>query len=142
MAHYLTTSGAGIWDSVDNASSAYEAVENFLMTTASEFSRRDRPSGCMVVLSGLHANDATAALREELVAGREQNTDGLARRLTTGVDNGEVPATADIATIARFYVTVQEGMSIQARDGADYPTLAAIARSALAAWQPLIATGA
>jgi hypothetical protein len=43
--------------------------------------------------------------------------------------------------MARFYVTVQQGMSIQARDGADRMMLEEIARSALAAWGSLAPNG-
>lgn len=69
LAVYLNTVGARIWSSVNNAQTAYQAVENFLMITAGAFSSRDYPSGCLVVLSGLHANDATKACRLFRVTG-------------------------------------------------------------------------
>lgn len=43
----------------------------------------------------------------------------------------------DLDALARYYITVQQGMSIQARDGADRKSLESVARSALAAWHPL-----
>ncbi|MBS3647154.1 hypothetical protein KEU06_00755 [Pseudaminobacter sp. 19-2017] len=63
---------------------------------------------------------------------------GLERRLRRGVAEHEVSPDADVAAIARYYVTVQQGMSIQARDGATRKDLEAIARAALAAWSVLI----
>jgi AcrR family transcriptional regulator len=136
VAHYGQDSE--IWAAVTAADTAHDAVEAYLMTTARAFTRGDCPTGCLVVLSVLHVNGATEALRADLVDQREANTAELAEILSRGVDTGEIPPTADVSAIARFYVTVQQGMSIQARDGADRATLETIARSALAAWQPLV----
>jgi hypothetical protein len=46
-----------------------------------------------------------------------------------------------VDAIARYYVTVQQGMSIQARDGASRRDLEAVAHAALAAWPALTGTG-
>jgi hypothetical protein len=94
--------GTEIWGAVTRATTAYGAVEGYLMATAREFSRSDQPRGCLIVLSALHASEENEA-------------------------------------VARFYVTVQQGMLIQARDGADRKTLETIARLALAAWPELTA---
>jgi len=136
---YVTVDGADIWAAVMSADTAYGAVEAFLMTTARAFTRRDKPRGCLVTLSGLHANEANEALRTELVAKRAQNTQDLAVQLKRGVESGEIAPTVDLEAVARFFVTVQQGMSIQARDGAKRAALEKIARSALAAWTPLTA---
>jgi AcrR family transcriptional regulator len=138
LGHYTQTVGGEIWSAVTEADTAFGAVQGFLMATASSFTRGDCPAGCLVVLSALHANGATDALRAELTEQREQNTRDLADRLRQGVENDEIPPTADVSAIARFYVTVQQGMSIQARDGADRATLEGIARAALSAWDGLI----
>jgi len=138
IAHYVQTAGSEIWAAVTAADTAYGAVQGFLMATARAFTRRTSPSGCLVVLSGLHPSDGTEALRAELSAMREQNIRDLAGRLARGVETGEIPPTADLQAIARFYVTVQQGMSVQARDGASRAMLEKIAQSAMAAWQPLV----
>jgi AcrR family transcriptional regulator len=138
LRHYTQNVGGEIWSAVTEADTAFGAVQGFLMATASSFTRGDSPAGCLVVLSALHTNGATDALRAELIEQREQNTRDLAARLEQGVANGEIPPTADVSSIARFYVTVQQGMSIQARDGADRATLEGIARAALSAWDGLL----
>lgn len=136
--HYVTVDGADIWAAVRAADTAYGAVEAFLMTTARVFSRTDKPKGCLVTLSGLSANEANAGWRTELAAKRAQNTRDLANQLTRAVERGEIAPNVDIETIARFYVTVQQGMSIQARDGVKREALEDIARAALTAWVPLV----
>lgn len=141
VALYVSADGSDIWGAIAKADTAYAAIESFLMATARLFSRPGKPSGCLVVLSALHATDGNEGLRAELVAKRAQNMRDLARRLERGVESGEIPAGTDTDGLARFYVTVQQGMSIQARDGADRAMLEEIARSALAAWGPLTSTG-
>jgi AcrR family transcriptional regulator len=141
VAHYEQTVGGEIWAPVTEADTAFGAVQGYLMATARAFTRGDCPAGCLIVLSALHANGATHAVRAALTSQREQSTHDLAHRLSQGVDDGEIPPTADVLAIARFYVTVQQGMSIQARDGADRATLEGIARAALAAWGTLISAG-
>jgi len=138
VALYVATDGADIWGAIDKADTAYGAIEGFLMETAKKFTRADKPSGCLVVLSALHSTDGNSVLRSELVAKRLRNTADLAARLAKGIDTGELPPGTDVEKVARFYVTVQQGMSIQARDGADRATLEEVARSALAAWGQLI----
>lgn len=134
---YVTSDGADIWIAVMSAETAYKAVEAFLMTTAIAFTRPGKPKGCLVTLSGLNASESNTAWRAEMVAMREQNTQDLTRVLARGIERGEIAPTVNAGAIARYFVTVQQGMSIQARDGVKRKALEEIARSALAAW-PLL----
>jgi hypothetical protein len=64
---------------------------------------------------------------------------GLAALFRKAVESGELPERVDPVALAAFFVTVQQGMSIQARDGASEEALLKIAQSAMAAWEPLTA---
>jgi len=135
--HYGATQGLEIWGAVTQAKTAYEAIERYLMETARVFTRRNRPPGCLIVLSALHPGEHSDTVRRELIRLRAQNVDGLKQRLQQGVAAGEIASGADLGSIARYYVTVQQGMSIQARDGASRRELEAVARAALASWRSL-----
>jgi AcrR family transcriptional regulator len=137
LARYGATEGVEIWGAVRNAPTAYEAVEGFLMQTARVFTRPDKPTGCLVVLSALHATETCETVRQELIRLRASTVDELAERLQRGVEAGEIAPEVDVKAVASYYVTVQQGMSIQARDGASRGDLETIARAALAAWEPL-----
>lgn len=137
LQYYAATEGGEIWSGVTQAKTAYEAVACYLLETARVFTRRNKPPGCLIVLSALHLGEHSDTVRRELIDSREQNVEGLKQRLQQGVVAGEISPTADLAAIARYYVTVQQGMSIQARDGATRQQLEQIARAALAAWTPL-----
>ena len=136
---YGRTEGPAIWDAVEKAPTAREAVEGFLFATAETFSRPGKPRGCMVVLSQLNATEASASVCAALRDNRAQGQRGLEARLRQAVETGELPAAADIPAIAAFYHTVQQGMSIQARDGASKEALLKVAAGAMAAWGPLTA---
>ena len=137
LAAYGASAGAEIADAVIAATTARGAVEAFLLTTAHVFSRPDRPAGCMVVLTAINA----AGVSDETCAGlrqaRAQSRDLLDNRLRGAIASGELPGGIDVAAITAFYVTVQQGMSIQSRDGASLEQLTAIAHSAMTAWETL-----
>jgi AcrR family transcriptional regulator len=133
LSHYEATQGPLIWFGLRRAATAREAVEDFLMASAAVLPAKGRPGGCMVTLSAVGEEDAEA-LRDRLVAGRAEALSLLEARLARGVAEGELPAGTDRKALARFYLGVQQGMSVQARDGADSAELEAVARMAMAAW--------
>jgi len=139
---YGETEGTEIWEVLETAPTAKQAITGFLRATALSFSQPGKPAGCLIVLSAIHASDSNDGVCEELRRIRAENVDTLRRRLDRAVAAGELPAMADTASVAVFYMTVQQGMSIQARDGASRQTLMAIAEGAISAWDGLVATGA
>ena len=58
----------------------------------------------------------------------------LRSRLEAGVANGELPTTTDIEGLSRFYLSVYQGMAVQARDGAGAPELRGVVAAAMSAW--------
>ena len=140
VALYGATEGTEIWTALPQAPTAREAIEGFLRASALSFTRPDRPAGCLVVLGALLASEANANVCQELRASRAGNVAALRARLERAVAEGELPQSLDCEAIAAFYATVQQGMSIQARDGASRATLLAIADCALAAWDGLVSS--
>lgn len=138
VALYRATEGGRIWSAVTTAPSARAAIETVLRASAEEFTRPGKPRGCLVVLGALHADDANEAVHQELQELRAENMKMLLLRLKRGVVEGELPNGPDWRAIAAFYITVQQGMSIQARDGASRKALLAVADCAMAAWDGLV----
>jgi hypothetical protein len=59
-------------------------------------------------------------------------------RLARGVADGDLTASpADLDAIARYYTTVVQGLSVQARDGASRLDLETVITCAMAAWDTL-----
>ncbi len=138
VALYRATEGGRIWGAMTTAPSARAAIETVLRVSAEEFTRPGKPRGCLIVLGALNADDGNEVVRRELQEFRAENMTMLLRRLKRGVAEGELPNGPDWRAIAAFYITVQQGMSIQARDGASRKTLLAVADCAMAAWDGLV----
>jgi AcrR family transcriptional regulator len=134
---YGATEGTEIWDALPKTPTARKAIERFLRETAKSFTRPNKPAGCLIVLGALPTNNANANACHELQKRRMENVAALRERLQRAVHEGELPADLDCEAAATFYATVQQGMSIQARDGASRQTLLAVANSAMAAWDGL-----
>jgi hypothetical protein len=58
----------------------------------------------------------------------------LQSRLKTAVTEGELPAATNVDRLSRFYLSVFQGMALQARDGATSAELKGVAASAMLAW--------
>ncbi|MBO9557049.1 MAG: TetR/AcrR family transcriptional regulator [Caulobacter sp.] len=138
LALYSATESDGIWGGLETAPTARKACEGVLTATARAFTRPDKPPGCMAVLAALPGGEPDGAVREAMVRGRAGTTDRLEARLRRGQTEGDVPAKADARAVATYLVTVQQGMSIQARDGATRATLEGIARATMAGWDGLV----
>lgn len=136
---YGRTEGPALWDVVETAPTAREAIEGYLTATARVFTRPGKPRGCLVTLSVLNTTSASASVCEAMRRARAVGQSGLEARLRRSMAQGELPAGLDAAGVAAFYLTVQQGMSIQARDGASRETLEKVAQGAMAAWEPLTA---
>jgi AcrR family transcriptional regulator len=134
---YQATEGSENWRSLQAAPTAREGIEGVLYATAKAFSRTDMPTGCLVVLSALSTNESNEPIRHILLSERLGCVKALEARLQRAVKEGELSREVDIRSVARFYATVHEGMSIQSRDGASPETLKKICRSAMAAWDVL-----
>lgn len=138
LALYVAEGNAGIWDAIPGAPTAREAVDGFLRATAIAFTRPGTPPGCMIALGALHEGEASEAICRDLRERRAWGVGVLKARLERGVSEGELPAGADCEAIASFYATVQHGMSILARDGADREALLAVAGRAMAGWEGVV----
>lgn len=138
IAHFAATESDAILSPLREAETARIAVEGYLLASAATFTRPDRPPGCMVVMAAVNTfgvGEETNRILREMRAG---SVDMIEERLQRAVAAGELPTAFDPHAVASYYVTVQQGMSIQARDGASRPVLEMIARAAMAAWDALV----
>jgi AcrR family transcriptional regulator len=110
------------------------AVERLLEKAAHEFTNRSHPPGCMMVAAATTCTAASDHLQSSLADRRASSEAALRARIERGIEEGELPAGVDARALARFYVTVLQGMSLQARDGASRKSLLATAAAAMRAW--------
>jgi AcrR family transcriptional regulator len=138
VAFYNDTLGATAAAELREQPTAREAISAVLRHHATVFCDPDNPRGCMIVLAANSCSDRARSVHEYLADWRMELERDFRDRIERGIEEGDVPAGADAAAMAAFYNTVNHGMAIQARDGADRNKLSAIAESAISAWDGLI----
>ena len=91
-------------------------------------------TGCLLVQGALVCSDESDAIRVELAARREAMVTALRDRFEQAQTDGDFPADSQPADMARYIVTVMNGMSVQAAGGAGADDLRRVAEVALGAW--------
>lgn len=142
VAYYNDTEGAGGLTALKDAPTAAEGVAAFLRRNVTAFCDPGRPRGCMIVLSATTATDRTQEVHDHLSEWRLATERDFCERVQRGISDGDVPVGTDGRVVAAFYNTVNHGMALQARDGADLEKLSGIAEGAIAAWPAVIASAA
>ncbi|MFB9908809.1 TetR/AcrR family transcriptional regulator [Allokutzneria oryzae] len=139
VAHYGETDGSWTMRALHEHPTARAALAEALRGNVLAFTNPDTPAGCMIVLAATTYTDRSEGVRDHLAEMRRSTEQAFRERVERGIAEGDVPTGADAAKIAAFYNTILQGLSIQARDGADRECLSATAESAIAAWDLLIA---
>ncbi|NTA13993.1 TetR/AcrR family transcriptional regulator [Agrobacterium tumefaciens] len=141
LQHYTNSYENLVWGRFREAPTVREAVKAYLYDSAAAMtgSDCDLPHGCMATL-GTVGSDGHAELAGLMRSTRAVAFDVLVSRLEKAVALGELPISFDISKLARFLQTVQSGMAIRARDGADRTELQAVAEIAMAGWDGMIAS--
>lgn len=130
-------SNSGVLCDAMASATAREAIEAVLLATAGAAEVQDRPTGCLVVLSAAHPDALPPAACDDIRNIREGALAAIEDRLRKGRDVGEITPEADLAAMAAFYATVQQGMAFRARNGATADELRGTARAAMLAWDGL-----
>ena len=113
-----------------------------LDATADQITGADTPHYCMLILAAPTGAVENHAIREFLADRRRDQFTTIKDRLARGVTDGDLTVgPADLDAIARYYTTVVQGLSIQARDGATRAELEVIITCAMAAWDALASGG-
>jgi hypothetical protein len=92
----------------------------------------------MLILAAPTGAVENHAVREFLAERRRDQYITIRDRLVRGVADGDLTAPpTGLDAVARYYATVVQGLSIQARDGATRAELEAVITCAMAAWDTL-----
>jgi hypothetical protein len=92
------------------------------------------PSGCLSVQGALAGGAAAAAAGDLLRQWRATSVALLRGRFQQALDDGDLPPGTDPAVLARYVITVSNGIAVQAATGAGAEDLHAVAQAALDNW--------
>ncbi len=95
------------------------------------------PAGCLGVQGSLAAGATARAAQDALVAWREEGVSRLRQRFQQASDEGDLPSGTDPGLLARYVMTVSNGIAVQAASGTAREELQQIADAAVRNWPPV-----
>ncbi|WP_246376960.1 TetR/AcrR family transcriptional regulator [Gluconacetobacter aggeris] len=131
---YIKLVGTWFFTILNAQTDTRSTFAHLLTTAATEFTRNDLPTGCMIAAAATQCAPTQARLRDLLATQRIQAETALATRLHQGIEAGDLPPDTAIKALATFYSALLRGMAVQARDGVPRQRLQEIARIGMQAW--------
>ncbi|MFG2525646.1 TetR family transcriptional regulator C-terminal domain-containing protein [Streptomyces sp. NPDC048527] len=113
---------------------ARRVVASLLRNTVEGSTEPATPAGCLLVHGALVGGDASEAVKKELADRRAGVVAALQERFEHAVAEGDLPADADAADLARFVMAVSNGIAVHAAGGVAREELQRTADLALRAW--------
>lgn len=118
------------------APTAREAATEFLTGSIRANTRPGWPTGCLGVQGALAVGETGRVAHDTLTEWRAQGQAHLRERFQRAVEESDLPADADPDLIARYVMTIANGMAVQAAGGAEREDLQRVADAALRCWPP------
>ncbi|MEV6740761.1 TetR/AcrR family transcriptional regulator [Streptomyces sp. NPDC051104] len=115
---------------------ARQVATSFLSGSVRATTRPGCPTGCLGVQGSLAAGDPGRSARDALIAWRNEAISLLRDRFQQAVDEGDLPPGTDPGLLARYVMTVANGIAVQAASGATRDDLQQVADMALRSWPP------
>lgn len=131
------TEGRAPAEALSGGATARDGIEGMLRSAAESFSQPGKPGGCLLVVGAMNCTQANRGVADYLQGMRRERQKLIRGRLQRGVREGDIPAGADLPALALFYITVMDGLALQARDGASRKALMAVVEGAMSAWPAL-----
>ena len=88
----------------------------------------------MLITAAMNGSEQAQDIQHNLLEKRLATKQKLCERLEQGVKEGDLSKYAPIATMTDFYCTVIQGLTVQARDGAEIDELNHVVEHAMKAW--------
>jgi AcrR family transcriptional regulator len=130
---YLSPSPTPV-EVIAQAPTARAAARMLIEGAAEAYTGADTPPGCLLASSAIAVSAEADDVREELAAIRREIEAALRDKIAGDIHAGELPAETDSVVLAAYVMTVIQGFSTLARDGAPRSKLQGIARLAMASW--------
>lgn len=131
--HYNATHGRFMGEAFDEATSGSDLVRRILYGAADHYARPEFPGGCLTISAAVAVTPENQRVADRLAELRNANLAKIADAFDGDVRAGRLPPETPSCQLATFVGACVQGMSQQARDGADATQLHAIAEMALTA---------
>src|SRR5215469_4015231 len=138
LARYRDTYGAHA-PAILEQPTAYAVIESYLHAAVDALTSGGHPPGCLSIQGGLSCSPANSGISEFLADYRAAGESALADRLARAAKEGDLAPGTDTAALARFVVTLSQGLAVHSAAGVGSEDLHAsvdIALRAVAAYSP------
>ena len=113
---------------------ARAVVEHFLRGNADAQTESEYPHGCLVINGALACSDDALPIRDSLIERRAASEAKLRARLEQAKVDGDLPVNSCSGQMARYVMTVSNGMAVQAAAGATRKQLQEVVDQVLRGW--------
>jgi AcrR family transcriptional regulator len=134
---YLATEDRKTQCTLAEQPTARGAIQAMLRRSVANLTDPAGCRGCLLVLGDSNASPEHGGIHDYLAQRRKEIQAALEERIKRGIGDGDVPPQANVKTIAAFFMTVLQGLSLRARDGASREAMLQIVDAASAAWDSL-----
>jgi AcrR family transcriptional regulator len=117
-----------------NEPTARAVAERMLVGAVDLLTGPRSPRGCLLVHGALACGEAAESIRRELASRRAAGEAAIRQRFERAAAEGDLPTDVCPADLARYVVTVRQGMAVQAAGGAGREELRRVAEMALRVW--------
>ena len=131
--HYLAQPQTPV-ELIAQAPTAEAAARTMIEGAAVAFTGTDTPAGCLLASSAIAVSAEADDVREDLAAIRREIEAALCDKIAAAIGAGEIPARTDPRVLAAYVMTVIQGFSTLARDGAPRTKLLQVAQLAMTVW--------
>jgi len=131
---YLQASGEWFIGILSDLTDTRTAFKRLMEATATEFTRDDLPSGCMISVACVHVPPALHSVREMMTEHRAMARQMMKARIQRGIEEGDVPADTDAEALAGYFNVLARGLAVYARDGGTSEQLLEIVQVAMQAF--------
>lgn len=120
--------------SLFEASTSREAAHKMLTASARAFTDEKTPRGCLLASATASGSKGSTDVQAVVADVRRDIQARLSKRIRQDIADGILPTTTDAVSLAAMVISIIQGMSVLARDGADRSLLVALAETAMQAW--------
>lgn len=135
LQRYERGPGAYVRESV-HAPTARDVARAFLYGAVDAGTQPGRPAGCLGVRAALAVGVTGQNVQEILTSWRAESEAKLRERFQQAADDGDLPVDADADLIARYLMTIADGVAVQATGGASAAALRHVVDATLVHWPP------
>ena len=119
---------------IEAAPTAFDAARDMLLGATASYTGEITPRGCLLASATASGSAESVDVQHAVRDIRQAIQKMLRDRIARDVENGSLPSRPGPEALAGLVMSVMQGMSVLARDGATRTQLLSVANAALGAW--------